>query len=90
VLRASLLNLGSLRKTLKKRAVLDLAQAVEALATYVEKLGVPEDMRRSALRALGEATILLAEHKPLTVPSDEGVRVRCQAWVHTQAAKSLG
>jgi hypothetical protein len=46
-------------------AILDLARAVEALATYLEKLEPPEDVRRFALKAVGEATALLEEHKDL-------------------------
>lgn len=46
-------------------SILDLARAVEALATYLEKLGSPEDVRRFALKAVGEATALLEEHKDL-------------------------
>jgi hypothetical protein len=46
-------------------SILDLARAVEALATYLEKLGSPEDVRRFAVKAAGEATALLEEHKDL-------------------------
>ncbi len=46
-------------------AILDLARAVEALATYLEKPGPTEDVRRLVLKAVGEATVLLEEHKDL-------------------------
>ena len=46
-------------------AILDLARAVEALATYLEKPGTTEDVRRLVLNAVGEATTLLEEHKDL-------------------------
>jgi uncharacterized membrane protein YgaE (UPF0421/DUF939 family) len=46
-------------------AILDLARAVEALATYLEKPGPTEDVRRRVLKAVGEATGLLEEHKDL-------------------------
>ncbi|MDQ3926304.1 MAG: hypothetical protein M3272_04860 [Actinomycetota bacterium] len=46
-------------------AILDLARAVEALATYLEKPGPTEDVRRLVLKAVGEATRLLKEHKDL-------------------------
>jgi hypothetical protein len=46
-------------------AILDLARAVEALATYLEKPGPTEDVRRLVLKAVGEATGLLEEHKDL-------------------------
>jgi hypothetical protein len=45
--------------------ILDVARAVEALATYLEKPGPPEDVRRLALKAAGEATALLEGHKDL-------------------------
>jgi hypothetical protein len=38
---------------------------VEALETYLEKPGSPEDVHRLALKAAGEATALLEEHKDL-------------------------
>jgi hypothetical protein len=46
-------------------AILELARAVEALATYLEKPGPTEDVRRLVLKAVGEATALLEEHKDL-------------------------
>ena len=46
-------------------AILDLARAVEALAAYLEKPGTTKDMRRLVLKAVGEATALLEEHKDL-------------------------
>jgi FtsH-binding integral membrane protein len=46
-------------------AILDLARAVEALATYLEKPGPTEDVRRLVLKAVGKATRLLEEHKDL-------------------------
>jgi hypothetical protein len=44
-------------------AILDLALAVEALATYLEKPGPTEDVRRLVPKAVGEVTTLLEEHK---------------------------
>ncbi len=46
-------------------AILDLARAVEALATYLEKPGPTEEVSRLVLKAVGEATALLEEHKDL-------------------------
>jgi hypothetical protein len=46
-------------------AILDVARAVEALATYLEKPGRPGDVRQLALKAAGEATALLEGHKDL-------------------------
>jgi hypothetical protein len=46
-------------------AILEVARAVEALATYLENPGPPEDVRRLALKAAGEATTLLEGHKDL-------------------------
>jgi uncharacterized membrane protein YccC len=46
-------------------AVLDLARAVEALSTYLEKLGPAEEVRRFALKAAGEASALLEEYHDL-------------------------
>ena len=46
-------------------AILELARAVEALATYVEKPGPTEDVRRLVLKVIGEATALLEEHNDL-------------------------
>ena len=46
-------------------AILDLARAVEALATYLEKSVPTEDVRRLVLKAVGEVTGLLEEHKDL-------------------------
>ncbi len=43
-------------------AVLDLARAVQALATYLEKPDDPEDARRSTLDAACKATAALKEH----------------------------
>ena len=52
--------LGSLSE-----AILDVARAVEALAMYLEKPEPPENVRRLALKAAGEATALLEGHKDL-------------------------
>lgn len=52
--------LGALSET-----ILDLARAVEALATYLEKSGPTEEVRRFVLKAVGEATALLEEHQDL-------------------------
>jgi uncharacterized membrane protein YgaE (UPF0421/DUF939 family) len=46
-------------------AILDLARAVEALASYLEKPGTTEDVRQLVLKSVGEATALLEEHKDL-------------------------
>ncbi len=46
-------------------AVLDLSQAVNALATYLEEPGGPEEARRFALEAARKATEILEERRDL-------------------------
>jgi Fusaric acid resistance protein-like len=48
-------------------AVLDLARAVRALATYLEELGGPEEARRFALEAARKATRILQERHDLAI-----------------------
>ena len=45
--------------------IFSLAYAVETLAPYIEESGHPEDTRRFALQAAGEATAVLAEQSDL-------------------------
>jgi uncharacterized membrane protein YccC len=48
-------------------AVLDLSQAVKALATYLEQPGGPDETRRFALEAARKATAILEERHDLAV-----------------------
>jgi uncharacterized membrane protein YccC len=48
-------------------AVLDLSQAVKALATYLEQPGGPDEARRFALEAARKATAILEERHDLAV-----------------------
>jgi hypothetical protein len=76
---ASAVRYGSPAPEPLSQAILGLARAVEALATYLERSGQPEDTRRFALKAAGEATALLKEHHEDLATSELVGRIRTTA-----------
>ena len=76
---ASAVRYGSPASEALAEAILGLARAVEALATYLERPGQPEDARELALKAAGDATALLEEHHEDLATSELVGRIRTTA-----------